>query len=162
MQFGRTLQRLLWLIRHANPKFGPPKTHKQDLKDGFSRLFLRALDCLRLALVLPKLEGEPQLIATPLPCTMGWVQSPPSFSVMSETVCDLANQAIRSNSITQPHQLNEEAVAQDDHEMSWEPRPKASPETEADAILQSTRGFPPSIFAITLFCVTRGLQVLRT
>jgi hypothetical protein len=73
MQFGRTLQRLLWLIRHANPKFGPPKTNKQDLKDGYYRLFLRALDCLRLALVLPKFEGEPQLIAIPLACTMCWV-----------------------------------------------------------------------------------------
>jgi hypothetical protein len=111
MQFGRTLQRLLWLIQHANPKFGPPKTNKQDLKDGFYRLFLKALDCLRLAVVLPKFKGEPQLIAIPLACTMGWVQLPPSFCVMSETVCDLANQAIRSNHITPPHRLDEEAAA---------------------------------------------------
>jgi hypothetical protein len=124
MQFGRTLQRLLWLIRHANPKFGPPKTSKQDLKDGFYRLFLKALDCLRLALVLPQFKGEPHLIAIPLACTIGWVQSPPSFCVMSETGCDLANQAIRANHITPPHRLDDEASAQDDYKMSWDPRPR--------------------------------------
>ena len=140
MQFGRALQRLLWLIRHANPKFGPTKTNKQDLKDGFYRLFLKALDCLRLSVVLPKFEGEPQLIAIPLACTMGWVQSPPTFCAMSETVCDLANQAIRSNHATPPHRLDDEAAAQDDYEMSLDPRPRTTEETQADAILQSLPG----------------------
>ena len=55
------------------------------MKDGFYRMFLRARDLLRLALVLPKYEGEPQLIGIPMSSTMGWMQSPPSFSTMSET-----------------------------------------------------------------------------
>jgi hypothetical protein len=63
MQVGRALPRILWLLRHANPEFGPPRLAKYDVKDGFYRLFLRALDCLRLALVLPKYEGEAQLVA---------------------------------------------------------------------------------------------------
>jgi hypothetical protein len=112
----------------------------KDLKDGYYQLFLKALDCLCLALVLPKFKGEPQLIAIPLACTMGWVQLPPSFCVMSKTVCDLANQAIRSNHITPPHRLDEEASAHDSYEMSWDPRQRTSDETEADSILQSLPG----------------------
>jgi hypothetical protein len=50
----RILHCILWLLRHANPKFGPARLAKYDVKDGFYRLLLRALDCLRLALVLPK------------------------------------------------------------------------------------------------------------
>ena len=46
MQFGGALDRILRLIRHANPKFGPAKAAKLDLKDGFYRLFLQALACL--------------------------------------------------------------------------------------------------------------------
>jgi hypothetical protein len=107
MQFGGVLPRTLHLVRHANPKFGPPKLNKQDVKDGFYRLYLRALDCLRLALIMPPYEGEPQLIAIPLSCTMGWVESPPSFSTMSETVCDRANARFASSPLSAlPHRLN--------------------------------------------------------
>ena len=140
MQIGRTLQRLLWLLRHANPKFGPPKASKQDLKDGFYRLSLKAQDCLRLALVLPKYENEPQLIAIPLACTMGWVQSPPSFCVMSETVCDIANADIRQNDHTEPHQLDEEAAAHDDYDMSWKPRALSEEDNQADQTLLAAPG----------------------
>jgi hypothetical protein len=74
-------------------------------------LWLHQYDLRHLiALVLPKCEGEPQLIAIPLAGTMGWVQSPPSFCVMSKTVCDLANQAICSNNTTPPHRLDEAAA----------------------------------------------------
>ena len=62
MQFGGALARILRLTRHANPKFGPAKAAKLDLKDGFYRLFLQALACLRLAVILPHYEGEPQLV----------------------------------------------------------------------------------------------------
>ena len=61
------------------------------MKDGFCRLFLDPLDCLRMSIILPKCPGEPQLIGIPMACTMGWVQSPLTFCSMSETVCDLAN-----------------------------------------------------------------------
>ena len=40
MQFGGTLPRLLKDIRHANPKFGPVRACKHDIKDGFYRLSL--------------------------------------------------------------------------------------------------------------------------
>jgi len=54
MQFGGTLYRLLYLIRHADPKYGTIFLAKFDLKDGFYRLHLRPKDALALAVVLPR------------------------------------------------------------------------------------------------------------
>ena len=106
---------------------------KQDVKDGFYRLYLQALACLRMAIVLPKYEGEAQLLAIPMACTMGWVQSPPTFCTMSETICDLSNQALaRLGSQAEPHRLEEPAAAQDDLSPSMEPRPIDDEETEAN------------------------------
>jgi hypothetical protein len=65
MQFGRALLCILWLLRHANPKFGPTRLAKYDVKDWFYRLFLRALNCLCLALVLPKYKAKPSLLPFP-------------------------------------------------------------------------------------------------
>ena len=89
MQFGGALHCILRLVRHANPRYGPPSGCKHDLKDGFYKLALNAEECLRLGSLLPKYEGEPQLVGIPLACTMGWVQSPLTFCSMSETVCDV-------------------------------------------------------------------------
>ena len=136
MQFGRTLERLLFAIRHADPKFGPVRISKADIKDGFYRRFLRAIDCLRLAIVLPKYEGEPQLIGIPLACTMGWVQSPPSFCTMSETVCDLANKRSSSSpTLAEPHRMEPHASSRDDLSYDWTPRPREADAHAADAAL---------------------------
>jgi hypothetical protein len=91
MQFGRTLQRLLYRIHHANPAFGPVYLLKVDISDGFYRLRLRPSDAAKLALIMPPYDGEPQLVAVPLACTMGWTNSPPSFCVLSETIADVTN-----------------------------------------------------------------------
>ena len=114
MQFGGALHRVLRRVRHANPKFGPVYLSKHDIKDGFYRMFLKPSDCPRLSIILPKYEGEPQLIAIPMSCTMGWTQSPPSFSVMSETVADITNQnfAARPRELT-AHRLEEPASRRD-------------------------------------------------
>jgi hypothetical protein len=129
--------RILWLLRHANPKFGPPRLAKYDVKDGFYRLCLRALDCLRLALVLPKYEGESQLVAIPLACTMGWVQLPPTFCTMSKTMCDLANHAIQSNKPADTeHRLEAQPGIDDDLSYSWEPRKKEPKQASADKALE--------------------------
>ena len=141
MQFGRALPRILRHTRHANPKFGPPKACKYDIKDGFYKLLLKARDCLRLALVFPKFEGEDQLVAIPLACTMGWVQSPPTFCTMSETICDLANKSIRERAPRKgTHRLEEAASCQDDLDLSMEPRPKDPEDRQADEILQALPG----------------------
>ena len=135
MQFGGAMPRVLRSTRHSNPKFGPPKLGKLDLKDGFYRLYLEAGDLLRLALLLPPYEGEPQLIGIPMACTMGWVQSPPTFCAMSETICDLANQAIRSAGKSEPHRLETEASIHDDLSKSWQPRPREQDNALADLAL---------------------------
>ena len=108
MQFGMTLPRLLYNIRKANPKFGPVYVSKYDVKDGFYRLQLRPCDAPLLATVLPRYEGEPQLIGIPLVCTMGWVNSPPTFCSMSETICDIANHRMHLRHAP-PHRLDQAA-----------------------------------------------------
>ena len=121
MQFGGTLHRLLSLLRHSDPKFAPPRLSEHDVKDGFYRMFLQALACLRLALVLPKYEGETQLVAIPMSCTMGWVQSPPTFCTMSETICDITNQRIALKTPTPEHRLEIPASAMDNLDYSATP-----------------------------------------
>ena len=94
MQFGRTLQRLLERIHRANCQYGPVYMSKIDLSDGFYRLWLRPEDTLRLAVLFPSREGEPPLVGIPLTNPMGWVSSPPNFCACTETVADLANDAL--------------------------------------------------------------------
>ena len=91
MQFGRALERLLYLIRHSNPRFGPVHMGKVDLSDGFYRIALNDSAIAQLAVALPKYEDEDQLLALPLVLPMGWVESPPWFCVATETVADIAN-----------------------------------------------------------------------
>jgi hypothetical protein len=131
---------VLHVVRHANPKFGPTRTSKHDIKDRFYRLFLRAMDCLRLALVLPPYTNECQLVAIPMACTMGWVQSPPSFCTMSETICDLVNQRIKAHAPTPPHRLETTAAEHDDLDYSMKPRAVEAEQHEADAALANLPG----------------------
>ena len=91
MQFGRTLQRLLYNIHRANPAFGPVHMSKIDISDGFYRIWVNPTDAPRLAVLFPSRPGEPKLIAVPMTLPMGWKESPPLFSAGTETVTDLAN-----------------------------------------------------------------------
>lgn len=136
MQFGGAIHRVLREVRHANPKFGPVRLAKHDIKDGFYRMFLRAADCPRLAIVLPKYEGEPQLIAIPMSSTMGWQQSPPTFSTMSETVTDETNRRFREQPTTViPHRLESTAASMDDFSLT--PVPRGQEDDEATRRLQA-------------------------
>ena len=141
MQFGGALPRILREVRHANPKFGPVRASKQDCKDGFCRLFLQAWACLRLAVLLPRCGDKPQLVGIPMACTMGWAQSPPTFCTMSETVCDLANEAIRTSpSNAPPHRLESQASTHDDLSRSPDPRPREPDDQLADLALAAAAG----------------------
>ena len=91
MQFGRTLERILYLIRHSNPRYGPVYLSKVDLSDGFYRISLNDSAIAKLAVALPQFPGEEQLLALPLVLPMGWSESPPYFCAATETVADLAN-----------------------------------------------------------------------
>ena len=144
MQFGGALHRILTQVRHSNPRFGPVRLCKHDIKDGFYRMFLTAKDCIRLAVVLPRYEGETQLVAIPMSCTMGWVQSPPSFSAMSETTCDHANRRFKSSPrACPPHRLDEPASATDDLDLSMLPRPREPEDSSATQALIQVAPSPP-------------------
>ena len=104
-------------------------------------MFLRALDCIHLALILPRYKGETQLVAVPLATTMGWVQSPPTFCTMSETVCDVANANFKADPLgSGPHRLSSLAQAQDDLDLSTTPRPREPADLEADTALSGLPG----------------------
>ena len=130
MQFGGALQRILELVRHADPQYGPVHLSKHDIKDGYYRLFLKPEDCLRLAIILPTYDDEEQLVAIPMACTMGWVESPPTFCTMSETVADETNRrTVENQEIAEPHRLEAAAAAGDDPRervLSPEPAPEPS------------------------------------
>ena len=115
MQFGMALHRVLRSIVDADVRYGPVYPSKIDNADGFFRFWLRVADIPKLGVVLLTTPGQPPLIAFPLTLPMGWVESPPYyFTVLTETVCDLANDKLRSRSgppswRDAPHRL--EAVA---------------------------------------------------
>lgn len=132
MQFGGALHRVLREVRHANPRYGPVHLCKFDIKDAFYRLSLKAADCPRLAIILPKYDGEEQLIAIPLAATMGWVESPPTCCTMTETIADITNEkTARSPRAAEPHRLEANAAVADNFHTEDEPEPRGSEDQEA-------------------------------
>lgn len=95
MQFGRTLERVLYQVRHSNKRFGPVHLGKVDIADGFYRIWLAIQDIPNLGVVFPRYPGEDQLIALPLTLPMGWVASPPYFCAFTETVADVATNYLK-------------------------------------------------------------------
>ena len=96
MQFGRALPRILQTVVRADPRYGPVYLSKIDIADGFYRVWLQATDILKLGVALPTTPGQPPLVAFPLALPMGWVESPPYFTTLTETACDLANNHLRA------------------------------------------------------------------
>ena len=108
MQFGRTLDRLLYRIRHADPRHGPVYMSKIDISDGFYRIRVKAEHVPRLAVIMPRLPGEPPMVAFPLALPMGWVESPPVFCAATETAADIANSRVHAP-YCPPHRLDQVA-----------------------------------------------------
>lgn len=107
MQFGHALDRILREILLADPIHGPVHLIKIDISDGFYRIALNIDDIPKLGVVFPTLPGEEQLVAFPLVLPMGWTNSPPIFSTATETIADLANKRLTSNTTMAPHHLDE-------------------------------------------------------
>jgi len=106
MQFGGTLPRLLYRVRHSDPHCDPVYTIKLDLADGFYCLQLKPSNAAKLSVVLPSYPGEPQIIAIPLVCTMGWQNSPPTFCSTSDTAADIVNSRSYRHHMV-PHRLED-------------------------------------------------------
>jgi hypothetical protein len=137
MQFGRALQRVFTALVHAHPRYGPVHMAKIDVADGFYRVWVQAADIPKLGVVLPTAPGCVPLIAFPLALPMGWVDSPPYFTAVTETACDLANAKLSrpDSCLRQPHRL--EAVAA-----------TPPPNEEEDAIASLQRmGDKPSVLS---------------
>jgi hypothetical protein len=105
MQFGRALERVLHKIKHADPRHGPVYLCKIDIADGFYRVDLEASSAPTLAVILPHNNGEQPLVAIPLSLPMGWVESPPYFCAVTETIADIANRNMHHRA--PPHRLDE-------------------------------------------------------
>jgi hypothetical protein len=112
MQFGKALERILRRVVEANPVHGPVYLIKIDISDGFYRIWLNSSDIPTLAVSLPPLQDNETLIALPLVLPMGWTESPPYFTVATETVADLANQRLRNHWYPPPHRLEQQAQCQ--------------------------------------------------
>jgi hypothetical protein len=105
MQFGKALKRIIRKLVDAHPRYGPIWLAKIDIADGFYRIGLRPGDVPRLGVILPTTgTGEP-LVALPLALPMGWVESPPYFTAVTETACDLLNTEVRRWGPIDPHHL---------------------------------------------------------
>ncbi|KAI2512522.1 adenylate kinase [Fragilaria crotonensis] len=109
MQFGRALSRMLARIVHADPRYGPVYLAKFDIADGFYRISLRPYDIPRLGVVLPSTTDNP-VVALPLALPMGWVESPPYYTAVTETACDLLNTVLRRHVEFPPHRLEDLAA----------------------------------------------------
>ena len=114
MQFGKALNRMLQSIADANPAYGDCYVYKVDVSDGFYRVWLCTSSVAKLGVALPKMQGLPELVAFPLVLPMGWTESPPYFSVLTETVCDLTNRDLERNIRYRAHPLEAIAAKNDD------------------------------------------------
>ena len=81
---------------------------KFDISNGF----LESDNAPKLAVLMPKYNGEPQLIAVTLCLTMGWVSSPLTFCVASKTAANITNACLFHNTVLL-HQLEDTASTYD-------------------------------------------------
>jgi len=105
MQFGTTIHRILQCIAYARSIHGPVLMSKIDLSDGYYHVPLSPSAALELAVVLPPLTGTKPIIGIPLVLPMGWKYSPLFFCAYTETIADVSNQVIGSQTPTSPHRL---------------------------------------------------------
>jgi hypothetical protein len=113
MQFGQALSRILRHILLADPSHGPVYLIKIDIADGFYRIDVNPDDIPKLGVVFPSPPGVEPLVALPLVLPMGWKNSPPAFCTATETIADLANQALKEQSAALPHPLGHRAATLD-------------------------------------------------
>ena len=111
MQFGHALERILRKILLAPPGHGPVKLNKTDLSDGFYRVDLNADDAPKLGVVFPTKPGADPMVAIPLTIPMGWRNSPPAFSTVTETIADVTNERLQREQYVPPaHPLDQMAA----------------------------------------------------
>ena len=108
MQFGKALDRIIQKTADADPRHGMVNLSKYDLADAFMRVGLSPSMILKLAVAVPTTSpDEDPLIAVPMVLPMGWMESPPTFCTVTETIADLANAKIAQGYIPAPYHRHE-------------------------------------------------------
>ena len=82
---------------------------KVDIVDGFYRVGLAPEDVPSLGVFLPPGPDGKTLVAFPLVLPMGWVESPPQFCAVTETVAHPSNTPLREKTqrLYAPYQLDQ-------------------------------------------------------
>ena len=111
MKYGRALDRLIRQIVYADPALGYVYLLKAYVSDGFYRIGLRPEDAPKLGLIFPSGKEEEPMVAIPLTLPMGWKNSPPLFCTATETVADLANEALSTHQPSKQHLQENRAEA---------------------------------------------------
>jgi hypothetical protein len=81
MQFGRAMWKILHQLSNADPILGPVHLSKINIADGFYRIWINATNVPKPGIIFPTNPGEDPLTGFPLVLLMGWMQSPPLFTV---------------------------------------------------------------------------------
>ena len=111
MQYGQALDRLIREILYADPAQGYVYLLKADVSDGFYLIGLRPTDAPKMGLIYPSRKEEDQRVSITLTLPMGCKNSPPLFCTATETVADLANEALRTHQLSKQHLLDIRAEA---------------------------------------------------
>ena len=111
MQYGRALECLIREVLISDLELGPVHVLKAYASDGFYCIVLRPTDSPKLGIGFPSEGEDKELLAIMLTLPKGWKKSPPIFCTATETVADLANAALRCNTPTLPHSLDDMAEA---------------------------------------------------
>ena len=106
IRFRGALMRILEKVLTANPRLVPVYLSKVDLADTYMRLWVRMEDVLSVAfIILNKTPSNTQLVGSHLLLPMGYIDSAPYFFMATETVADLANEAISQKEQAGEHPL---------------------------------------------------------
>ena len=98
--------RILKKVLTSDPRLGPVYLSKVDLADTYMRLWVRMEDVPSVAfLILKKTPRNTQLVGFHLFLLMGYIDSAPYFFMATETVADLANEAIPQKEQAGEHPL---------------------------------------------------------
>ena len=88
MQFGHALKRILQRVYDADPRHGPIYMMKVYIADIFYCVGLAPEYVPSIGVCLPLGPDSKTMVAFPLVLLMGWVESPPQFYAVTETVAD--------------------------------------------------------------------------
>ena len=96
MQFGKALDQIIKKVAEANPCHGVDNLSKYDLASTLMRAGFSPSIILKPAVAAPTTiaDKDNPLIAVQKDLPMGWMESPPAFCMVADTVSDQANDRI--------------------------------------------------------------------